>query len=40
MVSIAQELNDRGVRTARGGRWHASSVQNVIDRAGDQRKRN
>src|SRR3981081_2629309 len=22
MVSIAQALNDRGIRTARGGRWH------------------
>jgi DNA invertase Pin-like site-specific DNA recombinase len=30
MVSIAKTLNDRGVRTARGGRWHASSVYNVI----------
>src|SRR5207247_7902261 len=30
---IAQALNDRGVRTARGGRWHVSNVKNVIDRA-------
>jgi DNA invertase Pin-like site-specific DNA recombinase len=29
---IAQALNDRGVRTARGGRWHVSNVKNVIDR--------
>jgi hypothetical protein len=27
-------LNARGVRTARGGRWHVSNVKNVIDRAG------
>jgi DNA invertase Pin-like site-specific DNA recombinase len=32
MVSIAKALNDRGVRTARGGRWHASSVYNVVAR--------
>src|SRR5437868_3591083 len=30
---IAKALNDRGVRTARGGRWHVSNVKNVIDRA-------
>ena len=30
---IAQALNDRGVRTARGGRWHVSNVKNIIDRA-------
>ena len=34
MVSIAQELNERGIRTARGGRWHASSVRNLMARAG------
>jgi hypothetical protein len=33
MVSIAKELNDRGVRTARGGRWHPSSVRNLLARA-------
>lgn len=32
MVGIAQALNDRGVRTARGSRWHCSSVRNVINR--------
>jgi len=26
-------LNTRGIRTARGGRWHVSNVKNVIDRA-------
>jgi DNA invertase Pin-like site-specific DNA recombinase len=33
MVSIAEVLNERGIRTARGGRWHPSSVRNVIERA-------
>ena len=32
MVSIAKALNERGVRTVRGGRWHSSSVRNVIER--------
>ena len=26
-------LNARGVRTARGGRWHVSNVKNLVDRA-------
>jgi hypothetical protein len=29
---LALALNSRGVRTARGGRWHVSNVKNVIDR--------
>ena len=29
---IALTLNSRGIRTARGGRWHVSNVKNVIDR--------
>jgi DNA invertase Pin-like site-specific DNA recombinase len=29
---LADALNARGVRTARGGRWHVSNVKNVIDR--------
>jgi DNA invertase Pin-like site-specific DNA recombinase len=29
---IAQALNDRGVRTARGARWHVSNVKNLLDR--------
>jgi len=29
---LAFALNSRGVRTARGGRWHVSNVKNVIDR--------
>ena len=34
---LASALNARGIRTARGGRWHVSSVKNVIDRASPQR---
>jgi DNA invertase Pin-like site-specific DNA recombinase len=30
---LADALNNRGIRTARGGRWHVSNVKNVIDRA-------
>ena len=33
MVSIAAQLNERGIRTARGGNWHVSSVANVLSRA-------
>ena len=29
---LAAALNSRGIRTARGGRWHVSNVKNVIDR--------
>lgn len=29
---IAEELNRRGISTARGGRWHASSVRNLLAR--------
>ena len=29
---LASALNNRGVRTARGGRWHVSNVKNLIDR--------
>ncbi len=32
MVSIAKVVNERGVRTVRAGRWHSSSVRNVIER--------
>jgi DNA invertase Pin-like site-specific DNA recombinase len=31
---IATALNDRGIRTARGGRWHVSTVQNLLSRFG------
>jgi DNA invertase Pin-like site-specific DNA recombinase len=30
--AIAGELNARGIRTRRGGRWHVSSVRNLLDR--------
>jgi DNA invertase Pin-like site-specific DNA recombinase len=32
--AIAAALNSRGVRTARGGRWHVSTVRNLLRRAG------
>jgi DNA invertase Pin-like site-specific DNA recombinase len=30
--SIASVLNRRGIRTARGGRWHVSTVRNLLAR--------
>ena len=30
--AIAAALNARGVRTARGGQWHVSTVQNLLAR--------
>lgn len=30
---IADALNARGIPTARGGQWHASSVRNVLERS-------
>jgi hypothetical protein len=30
---IAEALNARGVATARGGQWHATSVKDMLDRA-------
>lgn len=32
LASIATALNDEGILTPRGGRWHASSVRNLIAR--------
>jgi len=32
LPAIARELNARGILTARGGKWHASSVRNLIGR--------
>jgi DNA invertase Pin-like site-specific DNA recombinase len=32
---IADALNTRGVRTARGGRWHVSTVRNLLARTAD-----
>jgi DNA invertase Pin-like site-specific DNA recombinase len=31
-ASVAGALNDRGVKSARGGKWHVSSVANVLSR--------
>ena len=33
LSATADALNARGIRTARGGRWHVSTVQNVLARA-------
>ena len=33
LEAMTQALNLRGVRTARGAKWYASSVMNVLDRA-------
>lgn len=32
LATIAQELNVRGIVTPRGGRWHPSSVRNLLTR--------
>lgn len=34
LQGIANALNARGIRTARGGRWHPTTVSNVIRRIG------
>jgi DNA invertase Pin-like site-specific DNA recombinase len=34
LPAIARELNARGIITARGGRWHPSSVRNLLQRVG------
>ena len=34
--AIAGELNARGMLTRRGGRWHVSTVMNLLDRLGAQ----
>ena len=31
--AIAEALNARGIRTARGGAWHSSTVGNLLARA-------
>ncbi len=33
--AIAEALNRPGIRTARGGQWHAVTVQNLLSRAND-----
>jgi DNA invertase Pin-like site-specific DNA recombinase len=35
---VAAALNQRGIRSARGGRWHVSSVMNVLSRAREFRE--
>ena len=32
LASMAMELNRRGIRSARGGKWHRSSVRNLLGR--------
>jgi len=32
LASMAMELNRRGIRSARGGQWHRSSVRNLLER--------
>ena len=32
--AIAMEMNARGMLTRRGGRWHVSTVMNLLDRLG------
>ncbi len=33
LPAIAKRLNDTGMKTRRGGKWHASTVSNVLKRA-------
>jgi Recombinase len=30
---VADALNARGIATARGGKWHATSVKNLLERS-------
>jgi DNA invertase Pin-like site-specific DNA recombinase len=32
-LGIADALNSRGIRTSRGGRWHATTVRNLLSRS-------
>jgi DNA invertase Pin-like site-specific DNA recombinase len=32
-MGIADALNSRGIRTSRGGRWHATTVRNLLSRS-------
>jgi len=36
LASMVTELNGRGIRSARGGKWHRSSVANLLDRTNPQ----
>jgi hypothetical protein len=33
LYGIAEELNRRGILTARGGQWYATTVKNLLNRA-------
>ena len=33
LEAISQALNQRGIRSARGGKWHVSAVRNLLTRA-------
>jgi DNA invertase Pin-like site-specific DNA recombinase len=33
LAAIAYALNARGIRSARGGRWHVSAIRNLLARA-------
>jgi len=35
LAGIADALNGRGVRTARGGKWHVSTVTNLLRRSAE-----
>ncbi|MFL5287906.1 MAG: recombinase family protein [Rhodopila sp.] len=39
LQAIADALNARGLRSPRGGTWHATSVRNIINREGAARPR-
>jgi phage protein D len=34
--ALAAELNARGMQTRRGGRWHVSTVKNLLERIAAQ----
>jgi DNA invertase Pin-like site-specific DNA recombinase len=36
LASMAIELNRRGIKSARGGKWHRSSVRNLLERTRPQ----
>ena len=40
LLGIAIALNNRGVRTARGGEWQVSNVRNILARVPAQSQRN
>jgi hypothetical protein len=35
LLGIAAELNRRGILTARGGQWYATTVRNLLERSAD-----